>query len=218
AIELRADVVAHTAVDGHIPANSGNVLGRSHRIDGHACWACDRAARLDHQLRHIQAPRGAPLDERVPNGLDEISWRRRVVIARVRDAEPAARAQLSRLEPKLVAELSQQAEHDVHRLLVGPEREDLRPDMRVQPDQVEARVPQRSLYRLAGRARLDGEPELGVELAGRGVVVGVRLDSRGKAEHDRDAATLGHDVAQKIELVLAVDDDGGAGRESRLQV
>src|SRR5207253_8569619 len=94
--------------------------------------------------------------------LDEMTRRRRIVLLRVGDAQPATGAELARLEPDLVTELGQQAEDDVHRLLVRAKREDLRPDVRVQADEIQPRMLQRSLHRLAGGARLDRETELGV--------------------------------------------------------
>ncbi|OLE71971.1 MAG: hypothetical protein AUG05_07180 [Actinobacteria bacterium 13_1_20CM_2_66_18] len=128
--------------------------------------------------------------------LHEVSRRRRVVVARVRDAQASARTELARFEAELVAQLHEQPEHDVHRVLVSAQSEDLRPR----------------------GARLDREPELGVELAGGDVVVRVRFDARGETQHHGGATAIGDDLTQEVELVLAVDDDGGPGPVGRLQV
>ena len=60
------------------------------------------------------------------HGLDEMAGRRRVVVARVGNAEPTTRAELARLESELVPQLDQEVEHDLHRLLVRAEGEYLR--------------------------------------------------------------------------------------------
>src|SRR5437667_156703 len=77
---------------------------------------------------------------------------------------------------------------------------------------------ERSLDRPPRGARLDREPELGVELAGGDVVVRVRLDTRGETQHHGGATAVGDDLTQEVELVVAVDDDGGPGPVGRLQV
>ena len=99
------------------------------------------------------------------NHLHEIARRGRVVVSRVGDAEPAAGPQFLRLETQLVTQLDEQVEHDAHRFFVRAEGKDLRPDVRVQAHQLETRVAQRLVDRPAGRARLDGETELRIELA-----------------------------------------------------
>ena len=77
---------------------------------------------------------------------------------------------------------------------------------------------ERRLDSPASGAALDREAELGVELAGRDVVVRVGLDPGRQAEHDRRACTLRHDLAKQLELVLAVDDDRRAAAERGPQV
>src|SRR4029077_13544968 len=100
--------------------------------------------------------------------------------------------------------------HDLHRLLVSREREDLRSDVRMQSDELESRVLERLLYRLASAAGLDREAELRVELPGGYVVVRVGLDARRYAQHDRSFGAGGHDLIQEVELLEAVDHDRGA--------
>ena len=97
---------------------------------------------------------------------------------RVGDPEPAARAKLPRLEPQLVAKLDQEVEHDRHRILVCAQSEDLGADVRVESDQLEARVPEGKFDRLARCPRFDREAKLGVQLARGDVIVSVRLDAR----------------------------------------
>src|SRR5260370_40376188 len=72
--------------------------------------------------------------------------------------------------------------------------------------------------RLECSAGLDGEPELGVQLPRWDVSERVRLRPRRDAQHDRRPLALGNDVAQKLELVSAVDDDRGAGAIRSLEV
>ena len=81
-------------------------------------------------------------------------------MACVRDAEPAAGAELARLITQLVAQLHEQVEHDRHRLLVCTEGEDLRSDVGVQADQLEVGLSQGLLDRFASSSGLDREAEL----------------------------------------------------------
>src|SRR5260370_31200997 len=92
---------------------------------------------------------------------------RRVVVVRVSDAEPASRAEHARFEFQLVAKPDQQVQHYLHRLLVGAEGEDLRPDVRVQPDDIEARMPPRFGDRIERGPNPLAEPELAPPLPGQ---------------------------------------------------
>ena len=125
----------------------------------------------------MQASQAASSVERVAQSLYEMSRRRRVVTARVRDAKPATRAELAGLKAQVVAELDEKVEHDLHRALVSPQREDLRPDMRMEADQVQPRMFQRLLDRLASGTGLDREAELRVQLASGDVVMRIGLDA-----------------------------------------
>src|SRR5207248_6743907 len=133
-------------------------------VERHPRGPADRAYWLDHQLRHFQTTSRATHHQSMAHRLDELSRRGRIVVVRVRDAQAPARPQLPRLETQLVPQLDQQPQHDLHRLLVSAQPEDLRPDVRVQADEVEARVFQGGLDRFPRGARLDRETELGVEL------------------------------------------------------
>ena len=139
-------------------------------------------------------------------------------MACVRDAEPAAGAELPRLITQLVAQLHEQVEHDRHRLLVCTEGEDLRSDVGVQADQLEVGLSKGLLDGLASSSGLDREAELRVELTGGDVIVGVRLDARRDAQHDRRSLAIGHDPREHIELLEAVDDDGRAGAVGGVEV
>src|SRR5579859_1229346 len=88
----------------------------------------------------------------------------------------------------------------------------------MQPDELESRMPERLLDRRARRARLDRETELRVQLPGGDVVVSVGLDARRYAQHHGRSGAGCDDLIQELELMEAVDDDGGAGAVRRPQV
>ena len=50
------------------------------------------------------------------------------------------------------------------------------------------------------------------------MVVSVRLDARGDAQHDRRPPAIRHDPPEHIELLEAVDDDGRAGAVGGVEV
>src|SRR5207245_6501646 len=131
--------------------------------------------------RRFQAAPRAPCPQSMQHRLHEVSWRRRVVVARVRDAQASARTELARFEAELVAQLREQPEHHVHRVLVSAQSEDLRADVRVKPDELETGMLERGLDRPPRGARLEREPEPRAELAGGEVVVRFRLDAWGVA-------------------------------------
>ncbi len=110
--------------------------------------------------------------------LDEVARRGWVVVSRVGDAQPASRAQLPRFEREVGPELHEEVEHHAHRVLVRAETEDLRSDVGMKADQIEARVLQRFLDCPACGSGLDREAELRIQLTGRDVIVRVRLDPR----------------------------------------
>src|SRR5712664_4960216 len=109
---------------------------------------------------------------------DEIARRRWIVVSRVGDTQPSARAQFLRLELQLVAKLDEKVEHDLHRILVRVEREDLRPDVGMESHKLQTRMPQCSLDSTACSTRLDREAKLRIQLSCRDVIVCVRLDAR----------------------------------------
>src|SRR5207248_8496744 len=113
----------------------------------------DRAAGLDHELGHAKAAPRAARVERMTHRLHEMAWGGRVVLTRVRDPKAPTGAELARLELQLITQLDQEVEHDLHRLLVGAQAKDLRPEMRMQSGHLEPRVSQCLGDRLHGGAR-----------------------------------------------------------------
>ena len=100
------------------------------------------------------------------------------MLARVGDAEAAAEVELGQLDPVLVADLGEQAEHAPGRDLEARRVEDLRADVAVQPAQLEAGPREHPADRLGARRRRQREAELLVLVRGRDELVGVRLDAR----------------------------------------
>src|ERR1700686_664102 len=88
----------------------------------------------------------------------------------------------------------------------------------MQADQVESRMLQRFLDGPPRRAGLDRKTELRVELAGRDVIVRVRLDPRRQLEHGGHPLALWNNLPQELELIVAIDDDRRAGPVRRLHV
>ena len=76
----------------------------------------------------------------------------RVVVAGVCDTETAAGAKLARLELQLVAQLDEEVEHDLHRLLVRAKGKDLRSQVRMESDHLQPRMSQRFSDRVHGCA------------------------------------------------------------------
>src|SRR6266849_3094549 len=70
----------------------------------------------------------------------------------------------------------------------------------------------------ARSARLDRETELRFELSRRDVIVRVRFYAQRQPEHHLRALAVGNDLSKKLELVVAVDHDGGAGAVRGLEV
>ena len=171
--------------------------------------AIDRPGSTTSCGRTKPAARGPRFEGRSQR-LDEIARRGRVVVSRVGDAKPAAGSQVGRLVVKVALELGDEVEHHLHRGDVAAEVEDLGADVRVQPDQVDPGMGERLLDRRPRLAVLDREAELRVELPGRDVVVGVRLDAGRDAQLGLDAAPFRHHAAQQLELVGPVDDDRAA--------
>src|SRR5579864_168668 len=100
--------VGRSGADRDIAPHARDVLDRADGVDRHSRRTGDRAARLDHQLRHLQAPLRATGGEGVKHGLDEIARSGRVVVSRVCDAESATGTQLAWLEVQLVTEHDKQ--------------------------------------------------------------------------------------------------------------
>ena len=91
--------------------------------------------------------------------------------------------------------------------------------MHVQPDQVDRGGCPGPRERVVGLAGGQREPELGVEVAGADVLVGVDLDAGvDPQQHPRHGQTRGDQGLDAVELVVAVDDDApDAGGECQSQ-
>ena len=113
------------------------------------------------------------------------------MLGRVRDAEPAAEVELGQHDVVVALHLGVQAEHASGRHLEPGGVEDLRPDVRVQPEQPQRRVREHARDRLGCNALREREPELLVLVRGGDVGVRVRLDAdRHPQQHGRDRAAL----------------------------
>jgi hypothetical protein len=138
----------------------------------------------------------------------EVVDRDGVVAWYVGDPDAAAEVELGDVAAELGRHQAEQLRHPVRRQLEALGVEDLRPDVAVQPDQVEGVLVLDGEHGLGRRAGDDGEPELLVLLAGRDELVGVRLDAGRDAHHDPlPHAGLGSDPAQPLDLDEAVDHD-----------
>src|SRR5689334_830675 len=181
-VEHRPRVVGHTAVNRNIRAHAGHLLDRAHRVKSHAGVPDERATRL--------AEHGHALGRTRQQGLHVLVDVRRLLVARVRDRQSAAE-----IQKRIVA---QPGEH-LGDLLERVEVEDLRADVRVQAAHLERLDP-------VERARqvVDLEAELGVDLAGLDLLVGVGLDSWGDAQQDPLA---GSNALEAVELVERVGHD-----------
>ena len=112
--------------------------------------------------------------------------RRLGIVLGHRHAPAAAGAELAQREAVPVAHLGR--ERDEHGRGIGQRLRlvDLRADVAVQPDQLQPRRLHRQADRSFGVTRGDGEAELGVQVAGLDVGVGVRRYAGGEAEPDGD--------------------------------
>ena len=182
-------------------------------VDGDRPRPDDPAAGLDRQRRHGEAVRRAlALDDGAqrPAHVDDVG---RVVRTGVRDAEPAAEVELGQLDAELVAHLGEQPDHPVRRDLEAAGVEDLRADVRVQPDQLEPGRRQHPAYGVERVAADQREAELLVLVRGRDELVGVRLDADGAADQDAlRRAALDAQPAEPVDLGDRVDDDPGRRR------
>ena len=148
----------------------------------------------------------------------EVLRRQRVVLGRVGDAEAAAEVELGQLDAELARESAVQAEHPPGGHLEPGRVEDLRPDVAVQPEQLQGVRARRGSVATASNAcpPASEKPELLVLVGRRDELVRVRLDADGDAdEHRRDDAELGGDGGDALDLVEGVDDDAARRRTRR---
>ena len=126
-------------------------------------------------------PRGrvdTRLGARAAGGLGPLGLGGRRLAVDVGDAEPAADHELG--QPERGEERTQH----LSRPFEGGRVEDLAPDVRVHPHQLDGRHELERGDGLGRRSRGDREAELGVLLPGADVLVGVGLDPRGDADED----------------------------------
>src|ERR1700761_3483644 len=208
-VEHRSQVVGHTAVDGEVCADPGDLLDRADAVGGDAGVGDQRAPRLDHH------PHVGPEDlaHAVDLDADVVVDRGRAIVLGVGDAEAAA--DVDDLAP-VAGQLTERGD----RQLVGLELEDLRADVGVQPDQVQLLGGEDALDRPRRPGRVAGpEAELRVELAGGDVVVGRGLDPRG--DPDQHLHRLVEEALAALDLVEGVEDqvaDSGPRRHQDLLV
>ena len=138
------------------------------------------------------------------------------MVADVADGEPAARTEFAHVQP-LADERRKIRENRVYGDGVRLQLEYRRPQMEVQPNQVEVGRGERPAYRGRGVARLYREAELAVENPRGGGGVGVRVDARRETEQNilRRAAPFG-DFVQQRQLVETVDDHAPAADVHRV--
>ena len=178
-VEHRPQVVGHAAVNRDPGPYAFHPFDGAHGVDGYPGVSHQRATGLAEHLH----PRRHVAQQRFRVGLD--AWR--LVRGGVGDAQTAAEVEQR--------PLADPAEHLGHRL-EGLEVEDLRPDVRVEPAQLEPR-----LGAALHRSRHLGErkAELRVGLAGLDVGVGAGLDSRRDAdEHALPGALEPVDLVERV--------------------
>lgn len=131
-----------------------------------------------------------------------------VVLGGVRDAEAAAEVDLGQFDAVLVADLGEQLHHAPGGDLESGHVEDLRADVRVDADEVEAVEGECTAHRLGGLPVGERDPELLVLVRGGDELVGVGLDADGDADlHPlADAVPLG-DVGDADDLLEGVEHD-----------
>ena len=137
AVERRADVVAHAAVDADIGAQARQVLDGAHLVDGDGAGTGDGPARLDGEVGNAQARVGAGLGDERQHPLGHLVDVQRRVLAGVRDAEAAAEIELGQLDAVRIADGREQADEPLGRQPETGGVEDLRADVGVQADELE---------------------------------------------------------------------------------
>lgn len=101
----------------------------------------------------------------------------RIVVRGVRDAEAAAQIDLGQLDAVLVAYLGQQLHHPAGRDLESRHIENLRPDVAVNSDELQAIQLQRTAHGLRRLSAGQRDTELLVLVRGRDEFMGMRLDT-----------------------------------------
>ena len=190
-VEHRAQIVRHAPVDRDVGADPGDPLDGAHRVD--------RDAGVPHQRAAGLAQHGHVVRCAAQQCVHVLLDRRRAVLGRVGDPEAAAH-----VEQRPVAHPGEHLGEPLEPL----ELEHLRPDVRMQPVQLDVGV-------AAGVDRaghvVEPEAELRVLLAGLDVGVRRGRDAGRDAEHRPGSA-----AAQALDLVERVDHDvADAGARAR---
>ena len=144
-VERGADVVAHPAVDADVPPRrlvaERDVLDGADLVERDRAGAGDGAAGLAGDARHRQARVRALLADDLADLRDHLRRRRRVVLLRVGDAEPATevdQAQLvEQLRAVLLGQVGEQPDDAAGGDLEAVGVEDLRADVAVQAHELE---------------------------------------------------------------------------------
>ncbi len=220
-VELRPRVVGHAAVDGD-PRPLRQALDGADAIQRHAGRADERASRLEPDL----GSRETCLGEREPRRLDRARGQHRcvgrVLVEVVADAEAAAEIRDARGPAELVAARRGERREPHDRLRLRIEVGELRSDVDVQSEHVEAACERVRDQRAGLRRR---KAELRAVMPGADRLVGVGVDAErdahehalhpGGSRHHRlvgrvedDRCAFGGRVAEKrLALVVAVHDD-----------
>src|SRR6202012_4645414 len=223
-VQRGADVVAHAPIHADVGTQAVDVLDRPDLVNRNRARPGDAAARLDGEPGPGQ-PGGPALPVHdVTDALGQQLDLGRLVLVGVGDAEPAAQVQLVDLHVVLVANPDGQLQHPLRGHLEPGGVEDLRPDVRVQPGQLQVTAGHHPAHRLVGGAGGQREAELLVVVRGGHELVGVRFDAgRHPDQHPGPAARWRHpvrvdhqdqpgDLLERVEHDVAHADLDGAGQ------
>lgn len=131
-----------------------------------------------------------------------------VVVAGVRDAEAAAEVDLGKLDAVLVTHLGEQPDDTPRGNFEARHVEDLRPDVRVDPNELDAVQLDGAPHGLRRLPVGEGDAELLVLVRGGDELVGVRLDAHGDADlHALPLAEAVGDVGDARDLLEGVEHD-----------
>ena len=198
AVELRARVVGHAAVDRRV-RDTARFLDRADAVERHAGAADERPARLEDQRHAV----GHEFGERA----DELRDRRQLLVAVVPDAEPATEVEHARCpgEPLEEREHPLEGEH----ALVGAA--ELRADVDVEAVDLEPELPCPLDLALCG---VGSKAELRLLVGGLDRAVRDGLDARRQA-HEHAPHAGGR---RRLRLTGRIEDDERIRLRSRAQL
>ena len=216
AVEHRARVVAHPAVDRDVRADLGDLLHGADAVQGERGGPGDGAAGLHGDARRRRQPGdGARVGQASANGVRIVGDVDDRIGPEVAGAEPASDAELGDLDA-VVMELSGERDKFGDGTDVRVEPFDLRADVAMQSHKLERRASSDAHGGGARDVAGQGEAELGILGTGLDELVGVRLDAgRDPHEHRRPPVGLhapASNAFEPVELVEAVDDDASDAR------